>query len=298
MISQRALEAFREVMRCGTVSGAAEEMRVSQPAISRLIRDLEDRLELRLFTRHGGRIAATPEAHEFWMEVERNLVGLKQIELAAEQIRRGQRATLSVAAAPVFALTVLPEAVAILHKKQPLLTTNFMSMTTLPVVRQVALGQCQIGFNMRTHHKFETDLVCGGELPYRLIATKDHPLADNDAVTVQDIAGQDFIGFEDSTQSGRNLDRLFAGMDNPPLVKFRSYLSHIVSVMCLRGLGIALVDPFTAETHELMGGVSRPFLSTDRFEYSVIKGVGARLSSECESLVEIFQTLANRHRDD
>ncbi|MDU9005588.1 LysR family transcriptional regulator [Sedimentitalea todarodis] len=298
MLSQRALEAFREVMRCGTISGAAEEMRVSQPAISRQIRDLEDRLGLCLFTRHGGRVTATPEAHEFWTEVERNLVGLKQIERAAEQIKRGQRSTITVAAAPVFALTALPEAVAVLHRQQPRMTTSSLSMTTLPVVRQVALGQCQVGFGMRTHHKFETDLVCAGALPYRFIAPSDHPLAEKPSIRVADLEGQDLVGFEDSTQTGRNLDRLFAGMANPPLVRFRSYLSHIVSVMVLRGLGIALVDPFTAETHEQMGGISRPFLSGERFEYSIIKAIGAQLSSECNELIETFESLADRHRID
>ena len=48
MLSQRSLEAFREVMRTGSVSGAAEELLVSQPAVSRLIRELEERLDLRL----------------------------------------------------------------------------------------------------------------------------------------------------------------------------------------------------------------------------------------------------------
>lgn len=298
MLSQRALEAFREVMRCGTISAAAEEMRVSQPAISRQIRELENRLGLTLFTRHGGRVTATPEAHEFWMEVERNLVGLKQIERAAEQIKRGQRSTITVAAAPVFALTALPEAVALVNRDQPRVTTSFLSMTTLPVVRQVALGQCQVGFNMRTHHKFETDLICAGALPYRFIAPADHPMAERPEIRLEDLARQDFVGFEDSTQTGRNQDRLFAGMGNPPLVRFRSYLSHIVSMMVLRGLGVALVDPFTAETHELMGGVSRPFLSVERFEYSVIKAIGARLSGECMQLVETFERLVDRHRID
>mgnify|MGYP000103126339 CR=1 FL=1 len=296
MLSQRSLEAFREVMRCGTVSGAAEELRVSQPAISRQISELENKVGLRLFIRHGGRITATPEAHEFWTEVERNLVGLKQIERAAEQIKRGERATMTIAAAPVFALTVLPEAIAELHAHRSRLTNSFVSMTTLPPVPQVAAGQCQIGFGLRTHHKFETDVVCAGTLPYRFISKPDHPLAENASVSTEDLAGQDVVGFEDSTQTGRNLDRLFAGIPTPPKVRFRSYLSHIVSVMVLRGLGVGVVDPFTAETHERMGGVSRPFLSSECFGYCIIKATGARLSSECEALVQTFETLTDRHR--
>lgn len=295
MLSQRALEAFREVMRYGTMSGAAEELRVSQPAVSRLIRELETRLGLRLFLRHGGRIIATPEAHELWTEVERNLIGMKQIERAAEQIKSGQRATLTIAAAPAFALTVLPDAVAELQTRYPELKAKFLSMTTLPVFRQVALRQCQIGFGMLSHHKFETDTVHSGSMPYRFISQANHPLADKSVVTVQDLSGQDFIGFDDSTMTGRNQDRLFSKMSRPPVVRWRNYLSHIVSALVLRGLGVGVVDPFTAETHEKMGGISRPFLSPDRFEYVVIKATGDKLNAESENLVNLFIELADRY---
>ena len=296
MLSQRALEAFREVMRYGTMSGAAEELRVSQPAVSRLIRELETRLGLRLFSRHGGRIIATPEAHELWTEVERNLIGMKQIERAAEQIKGGQRATLTIAAAPAFALTVLPDAVAKLQTQYPELNAKFLSMTTLPVFRQVALRQCQIGFGMLSHHKFETDTVHSGAVPYRFICQADHPLADKSHVTVEDLAGEDFIGFDDSTMTGRNQDRLFTKMSRPPVVRFRSYLSHIVSALVLRGLGVGAVDPFTAETHVKMGGISRPLLSAERFEYVVIKGLGDKLTAEAEILVQLFIELTDRYQ--
>ena len=107
-LSQRSLEAFRCVMRAGTVSAAADEMAISQPAVSRLIRDLEERLQLPLFSRRGGRVVATREAHELWTEVERSFVGLGQIERAATQIRQGYRATLTIAAAPAIASSVMP----------------------------------------------------------------------------------------------------------------------------------------------------------------------------------------------
>ncbi|MCR4269166.1 LysR family transcriptional regulator [Nitratireductor sp. ZSWI3] len=296
MLSQRSLEAFREVMRTGSVSGAAEELLISQPAVSRLIRELEERLDLRLFTRHGGRIAATPEAHEFWIEVERSFTGLKQIERAAEQIKRGQRATLSIAAAPAFAQAALPQAVAQLHAERPEFRAEFFSMTTLPVVRQVALRQCHIGFGIPTQHKFEIDVVRTGALPYRFIAPAGHPLGEKDRVSIDDLAGLDFVGFVDSTMTGRNFDRRFAKMRKPPVVKMRSYLSIVISALVLRGLGVGVIDPFTAEDHERLGGIVRPLVASEQFEYSVIKPLGEKLSPECEALVEIFEALADKHR--
>ena len=57
MLSQRALEAFLAVMRAGSVSGAAARLSISQPAASRLIRDLETQTGLLLFDRVGNRIS-------------------------------------------------------------------------------------------------------------------------------------------------------------------------------------------------------------------------------------------------
>ncbi|WP_159585738.1 LysR family transcriptional regulator [Chelativorans xinjiangense] len=296
MLSQRSLEAFREVMRTGTVSGAAEELLISQPAVSRLIRELEERSGLRLFTRHGGRVVATPEAHEFWLEVERSFTGLKQIERAADQIKRGQRTTLSIAAAPAFAHTALPQAVAQLHAKRPEFRAEFFAMTTLPVVRQVALRQCQIGFGIPTQHKFEIDVVRTGALPYRFIAPAGHPLGEKETVSFNDLSGVDFVSFVDSTMTGRLFDRRFAKMGRPPLVKMRAYLSIVISALVLRGLGVALIDPFTAEDHVRLGGISRPFEAEERFEYSIIKPLGEKLGAECAALVEHFEALADVHR--
>jgi len=294
-LSQRSLEAFRAVMRTGKISAAAEELLISQPAVSRLIRDLETRLDLPLFSRHGSRVVATNEAHELWTEVERSFVGLTQIERAAEQIKRGQRTTLTIASAPAFAQSVLPSVISDLLEERPNFRAEFLSMTTLPVVRQVALRQCQIGFGIPTQHKYEIDVVRTGSVPFRFIAAPGHPLAELEVLQPSDLAGHDFVGFVDTTVSGRSFDRFFAKMKHPPVIKMKSYLSHIVSALVLRDIGVGIVDAFTAEDHARMGGIVRPIEIDERFEYSVIKPHGDKLSSECAVLVEYFEKHAKRH---
>ncbi|GGE96503.1 LysR family transcriptional regulator [Stappia taiwanensis] len=297
MLSQRSLEAFQAVMRTGTVSAAAEELAVSQPAVSRLIRDLEERLELSLFRRYGGRVVATREAHELWTEVERSFVGLTQIERAAAQIKQGHRATLTIAAAPAIAQSALPGVVALLLAERPEFRAEFLSMTTLPVVRQVALRQCQIGFGIPSQHKFEIDVIRSGSVPFRFVAPADHPLGARQVIRLRDLSGLDFVGFVDSTMSGRTFDRLFAKMRHPPLPKMKSYLSHIVSALVLRGIGVGIIDAFTAEDHARMGGIVRPIEVIERFEYSIIKPLGDKLSGECDALVETFERYVERYQD-
>ena len=57
-IQSRQVDAFRAIMVTGSVSSAASYMHVTQPAVSRLLRDLEYELGFPLFDRAGGRLAA------------------------------------------------------------------------------------------------------------------------------------------------------------------------------------------------------------------------------------------------
>ncbi|PVA07425.1 hypothetical protein DC363_06180 [Thalassorhabdomicrobium marinisediminis] len=84
---------------------AAQMMAVTQPAVSRLIRDLEATLELELFTRTGAGLSATADAINFFSEVERSFVGLKQLKRAAQVIRQKREGFLHVAATGAFGVS-------------------------------------------------------------------------------------------------------------------------------------------------------------------------------------------------
>ena len=61
----RQLETFRATMRCGSITGAARLLHISQPSVRRLITDLEDSLSFKLFTRAGHGLVSTVEARRF-----------------------------------------------------------------------------------------------------------------------------------------------------------------------------------------------------------------------------------------
>lgn len=291
MLSQRALEAFRAVMSAGTVSGAADMLNVSQPAVSRLLRDLEQDLSMNLFLRMGGRIVPTPEARELIAEVERAFIGLDSIERAAGDIRAGRRASLSVAAMPTLSQTLLPDALCALHRDRPDARIELASMRTHNVVRQVASRQAQLGFTSPTRHQFEIDLIRTYEFGYRCVMPAGHPLAARAVLGVEDFAGIDFVGFTENTASGLIQARRFAAMRVPPRITLRSHLSPIISAMVLRGIGVGIIDPFSARQHETLGGVSRPVDFDERFAISVIRPLGERAGPDAEALLEIVDGL-------
>ena len=70
MLTFRQLETFREVMRSRTTQAAAEALRVSQPAVSNAIRQMESQIGFDLFDRVGKRLVPTPDAEEIFRDSE------------------------------------------------------------------------------------------------------------------------------------------------------------------------------------------------------------------------------------
>ena len=76
MITSRQIEAFRAVMELGTITMAAERLRISQPAVSKIIAGLEWEIGYPLFERIKGRLAPTGEARLLAVEADRMYYGL------------------------------------------------------------------------------------------------------------------------------------------------------------------------------------------------------------------------------
>src|SRR6266566_4249023 len=96
----RQLDCFRLLMITGTMTRAAEQLSISQPAVSNIIAALEHEIGFSLFTRRAGRLEPTPEAHLFFREVSRSLEAFESTERAAAEIKQGKHGRLTIAAYP------------------------------------------------------------------------------------------------------------------------------------------------------------------------------------------------------
>lgn len=110
-LKPRQVEAFRSVMMTGGITAAAEAMNVTQPAVSRLIRDLEQIVEITLFERQGTRLWPTAEATQLFREVERLYLGLDQIAQAADDIRKHKNIVLRIASVTSLVRPYLHQAI-------------------------------------------------------------------------------------------------------------------------------------------------------------------------------------------
>src|SRR5262245_14419680 len=105
----RRARTFVTVAELGTVSKAAQQLRIAQPALSRQISDLEQELGFRLFDRIGRRLALTSEGEQFLGDCRGLLNYASAVGERAQLLRQGDTGVLKVAASPQHIESVLSQ---------------------------------------------------------------------------------------------------------------------------------------------------------------------------------------------
>lgn len=139
-VTLRQVEAFRAVMRTHGMTSAAQMLSISQPAVSRLIADMELGLGLKLFERNGPRLKPTDNALRLMEEVERVFLGLHQIEQAARTIKRFPQTLMRIAAPPFLSLEYVAVVVGALRRAYPELRFSIHTDSSMSIADQIARG--------------------------------------------------------------------------------------------------------------------------------------------------------------
>jgi DNA-binding transcriptional LysR family regulator len=104
-----AMETFVRVIEAGSFSGAATQLRVGQPTVSKTIAQLEDRLGVRLLLRSTHGLSPTEAGRNFYERAKRSIEEIEEAELAARGASSGLAGRLRISAPVTFArLQIVP----------------------------------------------------------------------------------------------------------------------------------------------------------------------------------------------
>lgn len=252
----RQVEAFRTVMLTGKITAAAELMSVTQPAVSRLIRDFELDLKLKLFNRRGNQLIPTQEALTLQQEVERAYVGLKHIRSFAEEISRQNAGMLRIAAMPALANGIMPRFLARFLRDRPNILASLNGLPSSMVMETVASGQADLGFadGPLGRHGFTIESCT---IPAVVAVPLGHRLADHAVITPADLAHERMITLEPGTLFAMRVEVALAGIPRSASIETR--LSHTALALVSENMGITIIDPSSATDFRGRGVVTVPF---------------------------------------
>jgi len=269
-LEYRHLEAFRAVMRAGSVTGAGALLGVSQPAISRLTAQTEALAGFPLFQRVRGRLVPTAQAHALYEEAERVFIGVQEIAALTERLRRGTPRRIVVAAIPVLTLSILPRTVAAWSRAGRAEQLIVHSGTVGRVIGMVASRQADLGLvtEMPGLPGLRTALLARNRAFCAMAA--GHRLAERPVVRAADLDGEAYIAL--SREEGRQarVDAALEGSGARPREVAECRMTSGAAAMAAAGAGVTIVDPLAAAPFLEAGLVLRPFEPAVEIPYRLI----------------------------
>ncbi|MBB6123382.1 LysR family transcriptional regulator [Sphingobium subterraneum] len=181
------LQTFLAVTDLGSFSRAAEQLNLSQPAISNRIRRLEEKIRTRLLNRTTRRVELTPQGTRLYLQSSETLARLRILlrEFTGEAAARARE--VHVGATMMVASLGLPNLVRLFHAAQPGVRVAVHDLLAHEVIAEVLAGDCDLAVMSLgdpvpgIHYEPLFDDMCV------VVTQRDHPLLRYDAAPLSEV---------------------------------------------------------------------------------------------------------------
>jgi DNA-binding transcriptional LysR family regulator len=253
-LSLRLLEVFGAVMLHRTTVDAAEDLGVSQPAVSLAIKQLEKQLGFSLFERRSQRLLPTEEARSLFARIEPVLLQLRSVETLVRDLRDGTAGNLRIMATPPLGHSVIPKVLRRYLAERTGVTVEYDVRRMEHVIEEVEVGSAELGLvlGMESHQAVDVRVLKSEHMV--ALVPSAHPLAKSAEITPADCVRYGHIGLDQVSRLGILLRYAFEARNVP-------YLPRVLVRYCHTsvGMGVSIVDRFTAMSMIDHGLVARPF---------------------------------------
>lgn len=297
-INLRQVEAFRAVFQTGSMTAAGALMGVTQPAISRLIRDLEAEIRLPLFDRKAGKVTVTPDGVALYREVQRSFHGLDRIARAASELGGRRQGDLRIVSSVGPSFYGLPPVLGRFREAWPGVRLSLRSFPSPEVLDAVAMRQADLGVAVVSDEApgVEIEPLPGPNAVCVLPA--GHPLGIHATIRPHHLADVPMLMISDYSLLQQRIMQRFEAADIRLNIVGDSPYSAPICALVAEGIGVSVVDALTAWAYEGRGVVVRPFEPAVPYELKVIYPAGQPRTERVTALVALLhqhlQVLAER----
>ena len=254
------MEYFRAVAQQEHITQAAEQLAVSQPAVSRSIARLEHELGVPLFEREGRSVRLNRYGKTFLTHVERALNEIAEGQRELADMVGPLRGTVAIGFIHVLATQLLPILIRRFRAGHSQVEVKLSQGSTATLLEQLRAGDTDLCL-IATHPEQE-DLRWAPLFEEEIFAVvpPDHPLAGRESVRLAELADEPFITFKPGWGLRLLNDELCRQAGFSPRVAFEGDEVATVHGLVAAGLGVALIPrtPAPREARAAWLPVSEP----------------------------------------
>jgi len=286
-VTLRQLRAFAAVARTGSFTLAAESLYITQSALSGLIKELEQTLEIRLIDRSTRRVYLTEIGERFHKKLDTVLQDLDEVLHQVVDPSAIDSGIVRVAASQLLASALMPELIASFQSENPLINVKLVDSPVEGVMARVFSGEVELGIGPEREPNSDISSVHLFDGPFMAVFPKNHPLS-----KIKRLKWSHLIGHPIITLKGQFTERLNQDLrDVDPELALQpatevAYMATALS-MVSAGLGVALCIPYAASLVSLYGLKMSPLGGPEvRRSFEVFTRKGRSLSPAAQRFLD------------
>lgn len=259
MANLELYRVFYMVAKCGSLTRAAEELYISQPAVSQSIKQLENQLGTSLFNRtHRGMELSAQGGKLIFSKVEQALFLLDEAEKMIEQLNTSASGTIRIGASDTIFEYFLADKIVEYHEKFPAVKIELISDVSSRTLEGLKTNRCDIGF-VNLPISVEPELVLYGNCmrltDVFVTGGKNAELTEG-VVPLAKLQEYPLIMLEPNTSARRSLANFLetVGIELKPSIEISSW--ELMKRLVIRGMGIGCM-PREYALHRLADGSMR-----------------------------------------
>lgn len=284
----RQLEALMAVIGNGSVTAAAAELGISQPATSRLLSDLAKEFDFQLFDKREGQLVPSQEVRLLQPDIQRVLELMAQISDVSRDITTRKAGHIRIACLPGFATSHLPRVVADFLKDRPGVKMTIEPDRPERILEWMIGEQYDFGITDGFHGHPAVESV---DVNIRTVCVfpKGDPLEARDRISPQDLTDRKIIQPRRDGDFFRLLSRSFvdAQVALQAHVEVRQFTAAC-ELVC-NGVGVAVVSELDAVKYKTLGLSYRRFVPEIPHALSLVRPILRKPSLVTLEFIEQFK---------
>lgn len=285
------LKYFCSACRCHSLTGAANEMFVTQPAISLAIKELETEFGIVLFNRQNNKLTLTTDGELFYEKAVYILEYCNEMQYEMDNHGKANR-TLRVGIPPILSSIFFPgmlDAYMETHPHSNVVLEEYGSVRACDMILNDELDIALINMEMYNVDRLDSHILLHDQLVF--CVSPEHPLAERESVTASDIHGENIILFnKDSVQNSMLKSRFDANNVRPNIVMQGSQLYTIINFTRKGNCGCFLYESIMAGLPKFKAIPLVPPLKTD---IGIVWKKGRYITSQMQDFIQFSQNYWN-----
>jgi DNA-binding transcriptional LysR family regulator len=290
-LNLRQLLTFVTVARLGSFTKAARLLHLSQPALTKQVRQLEETLGVRLFDRNTRTVEATRIGRELAPVIAQLLQEIEAVVINTKELAAQSRGVIRIASLPSISSTILPTAIARFKGLFPGISVVLKDVIAQRLVSMVKAEE--VDFGIGSLNAADPEVRFSLLLTDRMIVVfpQGSALEQKKVIGLRDLAGLPLALMDPGSSVRKLVDQAFESIGEIVRPAFEAtYMSTALGIV-RAGLGVTILPSSAFEIGELTGLRSRPIKSSALTrKIGVIEKKGRSLSPAAESFLKTLKT--------